>query len=177
MSKGYQDAIANAFKQAQEERQAAGAQGELATLAQTLGLREVGALTGTGAEKQAYGQSIIDAPLKTAMNVQGLLRGYTVPQTELETFVGPGEQGQYQQSDLANIMGILSLLGAATGNLSNVQSGQTGLTQLSGAGLSKAVDKIGDFIGDIDFGNIFGNSSIDGTGTELIDQRTGYDIV
>jgi hypothetical protein len=33
MSKGYQDAIANAFKQAQEERQAAGAQGELATLA------------------------------------------------------------------------------------------------------------------------------------------------
>jgi hypothetical protein len=46
MSKGYQDAIANAFKQAQEERQAAGAQGELATLAQTLGLREVGALTG-----------------------------------------------------------------------------------------------------------------------------------
>jgi hypothetical protein len=34
MSKGYQDAIANAFKQAQEERQAAAAQGELATLAQ-----------------------------------------------------------------------------------------------------------------------------------------------
>jgi hypothetical protein len=72
MSKGYQDAIANAFKQAQEERQAAAAQGELATLAQTLGLREVGALTGAGAEKQAYEQSIIDAPLKTAMNVQGL---------------------------------------------------------------------------------------------------------
>jgi hypothetical protein len=43
------------------------------------------------------------------MNVQGLLRGYTVPQTELETYVGPGEQGQYQQSDLANILGILSL--------------------------------------------------------------------
>jgi hypothetical protein len=70
MSKGYQDAIANAFKQAQEERQAAAAQGELATLAQTLGLREVDALTGAGAEKQAYEQSIIDAPLKTAMNVQ-----------------------------------------------------------------------------------------------------------
>jgi hypothetical protein len=172
MSKGYQDAIANAFKQAQEQRQGAAAQGELATLAQTLGLREVGALTGTGAEKQAYGQSIIDAPLKTAMNVQGLLRGYTVPQTELETFVGPGEQGQYQQSDLANIMGILSLLGAATGNLSNVQSGQTGLTQLAGTGLSKAVNEIGDFIGDIDFGNIFGNSS----GTGDADIQGGYDF-
>jgi hypothetical protein len=86
-------------------------------LRKTLGLREVGALTGAGAEKQAYGQSIIDAPLKTAMNVQGLLRGYTVPQTELETYVGPGEQGQYQQSDLSNILGILSLIGAATGNV------------------------------------------------------------
>jgi hypothetical protein len=111
------------------------------------------------------------------MNVQGLLRGYTVPQTELETFVGPGEQNQYQQSDLANIMGLLSLLGAATGSVSNVQPGQTGLTQLGGAGLSKAFGKVTDFIGDIDFGNIFGNSSIDGTGTELIDQRTGSDIV
>jgi hypothetical protein len=160
MSKGYQDAIANAFKQAQEERQAAGAQGELATLAQALGLREVDALTGAGAEKQAYEQSIIDAPLKTAMNVQGLLRGYTVPQTELETYVGPGEQGQYQQSDLSNILGILSLLGAATGSVGNVQPGQTGQLQLGGAGLSKAVSKIGDFFGDIDFGNIFGNSGV-----------------
>jgi hypothetical protein len=73
-------------------------------------LREVDALTGAGAEKQAYEQSIIDAPLKTAMNVQGLLRGYTVPQTELETYVGPGEQGQYQQSDLANILEFFRLL-------------------------------------------------------------------
>ena len=100
-----------------------------------------------------------------------------VPQTELETYVGPGEQGQYQQSDLSNILGILSLLGAATGSVGNVQHGQTGQLQLGGAGLSKAVSKIGDFFGDIDFQNIFGNSSIDGTWTELIDQRTGYDIV
>jgi hypothetical protein len=143
MSKGYQDAIANAFKQAQEQRQGAAAQGELATLAQTLGLREVGALTGAGAEKQAYEQSIIDAPLKTAMNVQGLLRGYTVPQTELETYVGPGEQGQYQQSDLANIMGILSLAWRRNWKCrQRLKPGQTGQLQLAGAGLSKAVSKL-----------------------------------
>lgn len=171
MSKGYQDAIANAFKQAQEERQGAAAQGELATLAQTLGLREVGALTGAGAEKQAYGQSVIDAPLKTAMNAQGLLRGYTVPQTEVETYVGPGEQGQYQQSDLANVLGILSLIGAATGNVSNVQPGAVGSSQLGGAGMAKLYKEAKDFFKDTD---IFGNFSIDGTGIDqnIYDQRT-----
>lgn len=134
LSKGYQDAIANAFKQAQEERQAAAAQGDLATLAQELGLLEAGALTKFGAEQQALGQAKIDAPLKNAMNVQGLLRGYTVPQTETETYVGPGESGQYQQSDLANILGILALVGAA-GGASPTQGGSLGQLQLGGSGL------------------------------------------
>jgi hypothetical protein len=165
MYKGYQDAIANAFKQAQEQRQGAAAQGELATLAQTLGLREVDALTGAGAEKQAYEQSIIDAPLKTAMNVQALLRGYTVPQTELETYVGPGEQGQYQQSDLANIMGILSLIGAAGGARATPQGG-AGAIETAGAGLADAFDFVVDKLPSIDFQNIFGNSSINGTGID-----------
>jgi hypothetical protein len=64
MYKGYQDAISNAFKQAQEERQAAAAQGELATLAQELGLTEASALTKFGAEEQALGQAEIEAPLR-----------------------------------------------------------------------------------------------------------------
>jgi hypothetical protein len=90
------------------------------------------------------------------MNVQGLLRGYTVPQTELETYVGPGEQGQYQQSDLSNILGILSLIGAATGNVSNVQPGAVGSTQLGGSGLATLYNEAKKFFKDTD---IFGNSS------------------
>jgi hypothetical protein len=175
MYKGYQDAIANAFKQAQEERQAAGAQGELATLAQTLGLREVSALTGAGAEKQAYEQSIIDAPLKTAMNVQGLLRGYTVPQTELETYVGPGEQGQYQQSELANIMGILSLIGAAGGARATPQGG-AGAIETAGAGLKDAYDLSKRFLSDI-FPSNTGTTNNQLSSDQQIDYRTGYDIV
>ena len=173
LSKGYQDAIANAFKQAQEERQAAAAQGDLATLAQELGLVEAGALTKFGAEQQALGQAEIDAPLKNAMNVQGLLRGYTVPQTELETYVGPGEQGQYQQSDLANIMGILSLIGAAGGARATPQGG-VGSVEVAGAGLKDAFDFVTKTLPEIDFRNIFGNSSINGTGIDqnIYDQRT-----
>jgi hypothetical protein len=175
LSKNYQDAITNAFKQAQEERQAAAAQGELATLAQTLGLREVGALTGAGAEKQAYEQSIIDAPLKTAMNVQGLLRGYTVPQTELETYVGPGEQGQYQQSELANIMGILSLIGAAGGARATPQGG-AGAIETAGAGLKDAYDLSKRFLSDI-FPSNTGTTNNQLSSDQQIDYRTGYDIV
>jgi hypothetical protein len=129
------------------------------------------ALTGAGAEKQAYEQSIIDAPLKTAMNVQGLLRGYTVPQTELETYVGPGEQGQYQQSDLSNILGILSLIGAATGNVSNVQPGAVGSTQLGGSGLATLYNEAKKFFKDTD---IFGNNNVLGYGDA--DTQGGYDF-
>lgn len=159
MSKGYQDAIANAFKQAQEERQAAAAQGDLATLAQELGLLEAGALTKFGAEEQALGQAEIDAPLKTAMNVQGLLRGYTVPQTELETYVGPGEQGQYQQSDLANIMGILSLIGAAGGARATPQGG-VGNIEVAGSGLADTFNFLTKELPKVDFKNIFSGSGV-----------------
>ena len=114
MSKGYQDAIANAFKQAQEERQAAAAQGELATLAQELGLTEAAALTKFGAEEQALGQAEIEAPLKTAMNVAQLMRGYQIPMDTTEIEKGP-KPGAYASSPFQDIGSILSVIGAYGG--------------------------------------------------------------
>jgi hypothetical protein len=162
MYKGYQDAIANAFKQAQEERAGAESQADLAQLAQELGLRDMGALIESGALRQAYEQTILDAPLKTAANVQALLRGYEIPKDQIETYVGPGETNQYQQSDLTNVLGILSLIGAATGNVSGIQPGAVGSTQLGGAGLAKLYNEAKDFFKDT---NIF-NSSVYGTGID-----------
>jgi hypothetical protein len=114
MYKGYQDAIANAFKQAQEERQAAGAQGELAALAQKLGLTEAEALTRFGAEEQALGQAEIEAPLKTAMNVAQLMRGYQIPMDTTEIEKGP-KPGAYASSPFQDIGSILSVIGAYGG--------------------------------------------------------------
>ena len=114
MSKGYQDAIANAFKQAQEERQAAAAQGDLATLAQELGLTEASALTKFGAEEQALGQAEIEAPLKTAMNVAQLMRQYQIPTTTTEVEKGP-KPGAYASSPFQDIGSILSVIGAYGG--------------------------------------------------------------
>ena len=152
MSKGYQDAIANAFKQAQEERQAAAAQGDLATLAQELGLLEAGALTKFGAEEQALGQAEIEAPLKTAMNVAQLMRGFQVPLDTTEIEKGP-KPGAYGTSTFQDIGSILALVGAYGGN---APANANPLT-LGGYGAKEIVD----FIKGFDFGGDMSQEEID----------------
>lgn len=128
LSKGFSEAMKGALDEAQLQNQAARTQGELAKIQQDLDLTGVGALTKAGAERQAYQQSILDAPLKTATAGSGLLRGYTVPTSKTETFVGP-KAGVYSQSPLASILGIGSMLGAA---------GQGSLLASLGSGIGRA---------------------------------------
>ena len=52
--------------------------------------------------------------MSAATNASGLMRGFTVPNTQTNTFVGP-KAGSYKTSDLANISSILALLGSGTG--------------------------------------------------------------
>ena len=114
LSSGYTAAQNAALQEAQLKNQAAQTQGTLAGQAQTLGLTGAGALSKAGAEKQAYQQSILNEPMAAATAAAGLMKGYTVPNTQTSTFVGP-KAGSYQTSDLANITGVLSLLGSGTG--------------------------------------------------------------
>ena len=112
LSSGYKDALQAAINEAQLQNQVAQTQGMLAGKEQELGLTGAGALTKAGAEQQAFEQSKLDFPLKQATNVSNLMRGYTMPTSQTQTFVGP-KAGAYQTSPLSNVMGILSMLGAA----------------------------------------------------------------
>lgn len=114
LSKGYSEALKGALDEAQLQNQAAQTQGKLAQQELDMGLTGAGALTKAGAERQTYQQSLLDAPLKTATTASGLMRGFTVPQTQVEKFVGP-KAGSYGTSDLSNILGVLSVLGSAAG--------------------------------------------------------------
>ncbi len=114
LSKGYSEALKAALDEAQLSNEAAKTQNLLAKSEQELGLTGAGALTKAGAEQQAYQQSLLDAPLKTATGAQALLRGFTIPTTQTEKFVGP-KAGSYQTSDLAQIMGVLNMIGSANG--------------------------------------------------------------
>ena len=115
LQSGYQSALDTAAKNVGLINQGAQTEGNLAAQMQALGLKETGALQAAGANQQAYQQSLLDAPLKTAANVAPLLEKYKVPTGTTQTFVGP-KAGAYQNSTLQNISGLATLLGsAATG--------------------------------------------------------------
>jgi len=107
--------------------QAGQAQTAAAKTEQELGLTGAGALTKAGAERQAYEQSLLDYPLKTATTASGLLRGYQMPLTSENVRVGPGQAGQYQKSDLENILGVLSLIGSASSGAGGTATNPLGI--------------------------------------------------
>lgn len=112
LSKGYSEALRAALDEAQLENEVAKTQMGLARGAQEMGLTGAGALTKAGAERQAYEQSVLDAPLKNAVTAAGLLRGYQFPLAREEKRVGP-MAGAYGASPLQTATGLISLLGSA----------------------------------------------------------------
>lgn len=142
LSEGYKTALDAAFKEAGLEIETAQTQANIAKLAQDLGLGEVGALEKAGTTRQAYEQSLLDQPLKTASQVQALLRGFDIPTSETKTTTGPGQAGQYAKSGLENISGLLSLLGAAsTGTAATRAAGVfENILKALGPGITNQID-------------------------------------
>jgi hypothetical protein len=151
LSQGYTQAMKGALDEASLLNQTAGTQGKLADIEQNEALTGAGALTKAGAERQAYQQSLLDAPLKTATTASGLMRGFTVPGGQTSTFVGP-KAGSYQNSDLANITGVLSMLGSTAGG--------KGLQTVAGAG-SGLIDYLKGLTSGNGNTNLFGGYKID----------------
>lgn len=120
LSAGYKSAVDAALQNAQLQTQAGQLQGNLAKQEQELGLTGAGALTKAGAEQQAYNQSLIDAPLKTATNVSALLRGYQAPSTVTSTKTGPLASSYYQGSPLNQILGVGATIGAGLGTTKTI---------------------------------------------------------
>jgi len=116
LDKGYNAAVTAAMNNAQLQNQAARTQGDLATSEQTLGLTGAGALTKAGTEQQLYNQSLIDAPLKTATNVAGLMRGFTVPGGSTTATTGPMQTSYYQGSPLAQTLGVGAQIASGFGS-------------------------------------------------------------
>ena len=113
LASGYNSAVDALLKEQQNQTQAGKLQGDLAAQEQALGLTGAGALRAAGAERQKYEQQKLEAPMTTASNVAGLLRGYTVPVDKSQTTVKPGTQGQFGLSDFQKIGTLASLLGGA----------------------------------------------------------------
>ena len=168
LSSGYSQAQNAALQEAQLKNQAAQTQGTLAGQAQTYGLTGAGALSKAGADQQAYQQSILNEPMAAATAASGLMKGYTMPNTQTSTFVGP-KAGSYQTSDLANVMGVLTALGSGTGvggtgtplGTSLAGMGKGILNSLTGTGTGSNTNLFGQF--NIDPKEFTGGTTADGT--------------
>jgi hypothetical protein len=138
---GYGSALDAALRNAGLLNETAKTQADIASQTQGLGLKETGALTAAGAGQQAYQQSLLDAPLKTAANVAPLLEKYKVPTGTTETFVGP-KAGSYDKSPLEKITGLATFLGAAqTGTAGErLKSLYTTLRSTFGGDSTKPID-------------------------------------
>lgn len=111
---GYNTALDAAMKEAQLSNQASAALtglGQAEQQAATTGLKTGADL---GALEQAYTQSQINAPLAMSTNVSQLLKGYTVPTTQTQTYKGPGDV--YQPSPLSQIASLGTLLASGFNN-------------------------------------------------------------
>ena len=142
LSEGYKTALDAALKEVGLERETAQTQANIAKTAQDLGLAEVGALEKAGTARQAYEQSLLDQPLKTASQVQALLRGFDIPTSETKTATGPGQAGQYGMSGLSAITGLATLLGSAEAGTATTRASNliSNLLKSLGPGITNQVD-------------------------------------
>ena len=115
LSAGYSQALKGALDEAQLMNAAAKTQADIAKQEQDLGIAGAGALTKTGAERQKYEQSLLDAPLAIAKEASGLMRGQTIPVDQTKTFTGPKTKDYYQLSDAQRLGGLATFLGSAAG--------------------------------------------------------------
>jgi hypothetical protein len=110
-SKGFQTALDAALKQQQNLTGATTALSGLGSQEQQAATSGLKTLSDVGAAKLAYDQSKVEAPLKRALNVAEIMRGYTYPTSSTETaetiptVMGP--------SPLSQIAGLGTLVGAA----------------------------------------------------------------
>jgi hypothetical protein len=141
LSSGYKSAVDAANTNVSNMNQAARTQGDLATNAQTSGLAASNALLKAGTEQQTYNQALIDAPLKNATTVAGLMRGYTVPGATTTSTTGPKTAGYYGGSPLAQTLGIGTLLASQIGE--NMVKDAAGNWVKNPGNLQKLIDMAG----------------------------------
>jgi len=150
-SKGFQTALDAALKEQGQQATAASALSGLGSQEQAAATSGLKTLSDVGAAKLAYDQSQIEAPLKRALNVAEIMRGYTYPTSSTET--AETIPTAFAPSPLQQIAGLGTLVGAA------FPSGGQGI----GNKIISGVENIFSGIGNSGWGSL---GSLSGGGTE-----------
>ena len=150
-SKGFQTALDAALKEQGQQATATSALSGLGSQEQTAATSGIKTLADVGASKLAYDQSQLEAPLKRALNVAEIMRGYTYPTSSTET--AEAIPTTFAPSPLQQIAGLGTLVGAA------FPSGGQGI----GNKIISGVENIFSGIGNSGWGSL---GSLSGGGTE-----------
>ena len=110
-SKGFQTALDAALKEHGQQATATSALSGLGAQEQQAATSGLKTLSDVGAAKLAYDQSQLEAPLKRALNVAEIMRGYTYPTSSTET--AETIPTTFAPSPLQQIAGLGTLVGAA----------------------------------------------------------------
>ena len=105
LQSGYQNAVQAALQKQQNETQAGNLLGTLSSQGYTQGVGGLDVLSRLGAQQQATSQAALNYPMSAQQNFANLLRGFTVPTTQNQTFTGP-IPGAYSNSPLSQIAGL-----------------------------------------------------------------------
>lgn len=105
LQSGYQNAVQAALQRQQNQTQAANALGTLSGQEYTQGVGGLNVLSGLGAQQQSTSQAALNYPMTAQQNFANLLRGFTVPTTQTQSFTGP-IPGAYSNSPLSQIAGL-----------------------------------------------------------------------
>lgn len=137
LAQGFDNATAAARAQAELELQASGRLGELSGRAYDQGVGGLDVMSRLGAQQQAQEQAELDYPMSALTKASNVMRGFTVPTSQTQTFKGP-MPGAYGQSGLAQLLQILSTAGVlATPNAQGATPGGQLIT-----GLGNLISKI-----------------------------------
>ena len=110
LSGGYDASIKAAQNDLQRQLQAGQGLTQLGQEQFQTGTGGLNALFNMGANQQKLGQAALDYPMIQAQNYAKLLAGQNIPQGSIKQSTGPGQQGQFGISPLAQIGSLGSIL-------------------------------------------------------------------
>jgi hypothetical protein len=116
LQSGYTSAQAQAGQDLSRLGQAGQMMSSLGAQQQQLGLGGLNQLLSMGKAQQDQGQRMLDQPMINATAYSRLLQGLAMPTGSTTQVTAPGQQGQFANSPLSEITGLLAAIGAFLNN-------------------------------------------------------------
>jgi hypothetical protein len=157
---GYKDAVTAALQEQQNRTLAANTLGTLSGQAYTQGTGGLNVLSGLGAQQQATQQAAMNYPMTAQQNLANIMRGFTVPTTQTQTYTGP-MPGAYSNSPLAQISALTAGTAGIFANKVDPRTGQ----QIPGTSVYDTIKGIFPSLAGLSMPNVLGNGNSGGTTT------------